>query len=130
MIRRIAGALLAAALLPTTSVHAMTGDSVAAQFRGAWVARNAACTSAVRVVIDANVVTFVNGTARAEYRKLEQCFTCMGKDVKDVTILSTDAMGDSPFTIHLDGSEKPPSARSTSATTASSARVSRSGRTR
>jgi hypothetical protein len=53
-------------------------------------------------VIEANVVTFVNGAQRAEYRQLEQCFTCMGRDVDKVTLLSTDAMGDSPFLIYLD----------------------------
>jgi hypothetical protein len=57
-------------------------------------------------VIDANMVTFVNGTQRAEYRQLEQCFTCMGRDVDNVTLLSTDAMGDSPFLIYLDASTK------------------------
>ena len=46
---------------------------------------------------------------RAEYRKLEQCFTCMGRDVQNITLLSTDAMGDSPWTIYLDGSKKTPS---------------------
>jgi hypothetical protein len=41
-----------------------------------------------------------------EFRKLDQCFTCMGRDVENITILSTDAMGDSPFMIYLDGSKK------------------------
>jgi hypothetical protein len=57
-------------------------------------------------VIEANRVTFVNGAQRAEYRQLEQCFTCMGRDVTNVTMLSTDAMGDSPFIIYLDASKK------------------------
>ena len=52
------------------------------------------------------MVTFVNGAQRAEYRQLEQCFTCMGRDVTNVTMLSTDAMGDSPFMIYLDASKK------------------------
>jgi hypothetical protein len=52
------------------------------------------------------VVTLVKGLDRAEYRKLEQCFTCMGHDVENITLLSTDAMGDSPFMIYLDGSKK------------------------
>jgi hypothetical protein len=30
----------------------------------------------------------------------------MGRDVSDVTLLSTDAMGDSPFSITLDGRKK------------------------
>lgn len=37
------------------------------------------------------------------------CFTCMGRDVQAITLLSTDAMGDSPWTIYLDGSKKTPS---------------------
>jgi hypothetical protein len=32
----------------------------------------------------------------------------MGRDVQNVTLLSTDAMGDSPFMITLDGSGKAP----------------------
>ena len=32
-------------------------------------------------------------------------FTCMGHDVENVTLLFTDAMGDSPFMIYLDGSK-------------------------
>jgi hypothetical protein len=53
----------------------------------------------------------VNGAQRAEYRQLEQCFTCMGRDVTNVTLLSTDAMGDSPFMIYLDASKKKASVR-------------------
>lgn len=86
----------------------MTGGSVAASFRGEWVPAKAACTSPLRLVIEANVVTFVKGADREEFRKLDQCFTCMGHDVKDITLLSTDAMGDSPFMIYLDGSTKKP----------------------
>ena len=52
------------------------------------------------------MVTFVKDADRAEFRKLEQCFTCMGHDVENITILSTDAMGDSPFMIYLDGSKR------------------------
>ena len=88
----------------------MTGGSVAAGFRGASVPASAACTSPLKLVIDANVVTFVNGAQRVEYRQLEQCFTCMGRDVDNVTLLSTDAMGDSPFLIYLDASKKKASA--------------------
>jgi hypothetical protein len=57
-------------------------------------------------VIDANVVTVVHGAQRAEYRQLEPCSTCMGRDVDNVTLLSTDAMGDSPFMLSLDASQK------------------------
>ena len=84
----------------------MTGESVAAQFRGEWVPAKAACTSPLRLIIESNVVTFVKGDDRAEYRKLDQCFSCMGHDVENITWLTTDAMGDSPFTIYLDGSKK------------------------
>lgn len=105
-INRIGAVLLAAAVLTISAAHAMTGESVASGFRGTWVPATAACTSALKVTIDANVVTFINGPQRAEYRKLEQCFTCMGRDVQDITLLSTDAMGDSPWMIYLDGSKK------------------------
>lgn len=102
----ITSAFLAVTALAGVTVHAMTGGSVAAGFRGTWVPASAACTSPLKLVIDANVVTFVNGAQRAEYRQLEQCFTCMGRDVDNVTSLSTDAMGDSPFIIYLDASKK------------------------
>ena len=94
------------AALACGTALAMTGESVAVPFRGAWVPAKASCESPLKVVIDANVVTFVNAADRAEFRKLDQCFTCMGRDVKDVTLLSTDAMGDSPFMITLDGTRK------------------------
>jgi hypothetical protein len=95
----------AAALVCGTAI-AMTGDHVAVAFRGDWVPAKAACTSPLKLVIDANVVTFVNGTQRAEFKKLEQCFSCMGQGVQDITLLSTEAMGDGPFMITLDGSKK------------------------
>ena len=85
---------------------AMTGEHVAVAFRGDWVPAKAACTSPFKLVIDANVVTFVNGTQRAEFQKLEQCFSCLGRDVQNMTLLSTDAMGDSLFMITLDGTKK------------------------
>jgi len=84
----------------------MTGGSVAAAFRGEWVPAKARCTSPLRLIIGPNVVTFVKGADREEFRKLEQCFSCMGHDVEDITLLSTDAMGDSPFTIYLDSSKR------------------------
>lgn len=103
---RITNLLLALSGLACGAALAMTGDSVAPAFRGEWVPAKAACDSPLKLMIDANVVTFVNGAQRAEYRKLEQCFSCMGRDVQNVTLLSTDAMGDSPFTITLDGRKK------------------------
>jgi hypothetical protein len=102
----ITSTVLAVMALAGVTAHAMTGGSVAAGFRGTWVPAAAACTSPLKLVIEANVVTFVNGAQRAEYRQLEQCFTCMGRDVDKVTLLSTDAMGDSPFLIYLDASKK------------------------
>ena len=104
-------AVLACAASMVWPAHAMTGDSVEAKFRGAWVPAAAACTSPLKLVIDANLVAFVNGTQRVEYRKLEQCFSCAGgqSDPSPPTMLSTDAMGDSPFMIYLDRKKKTPS---------------------
>ncbi len=103
---RIAVALLAMAGLACSAAQAMTGGSVEAKFRGDWVPAKAACNSPVKLVIDANLVAFVNGSQRQEFRKLEQCFSCMGHDVQGITLLSTDAMGDSPWTVTMDGSKK------------------------
>jgi hypothetical protein len=77
-----------------------------AKFHGTRVQASAACTSPLKLVIEANRVTFVNGAQRTEYRQVKHCFTCMGRDVTHVTLLSTDAMGDSPFLIYLDASKK------------------------
>ena len=99
-------AVLALSVLACGAAQAMTGDSVEARFRGNWVPAKAACTSPLKLVIDANLVTLVNAAQKAEYRKLEQCFSCMGRDVQGITLLSTDAMGDSPWTVTLDGSKK------------------------
>jgi hypothetical protein len=85
---------------------AMTGDSVAEPFRGSWVPAKTTCDSPLKLVIGPQSVAFVNGAQRAEFRKLEQCFSCMGRDVQDMTLLSTDAMGDSPFMLTLDGRKK------------------------
>jgi hypothetical protein len=98
--------LLALSALACSAALAMTGDSVAVPFRGSWVPAKATCDSPLKLVIDANLVAFVNGTQRAEFRKLEQCFSCMGRDVQEMTLLSTEAMGDSPFMITLDGRKK------------------------
>jgi hypothetical protein len=86
----------------------MTGDSVDARFRGEWVPAKAACNSPLRLVIDAKLVAFINGSQRVEFRKLEQCFTCAAgqSQTEQPTMLSTDAMGDSPFMIYLDGTKK------------------------
>ncbi|MEO5883437.1 MAG: hypothetical protein ABIQ06_13550 [Caldimonas sp.] len=103
---RLSSSVLALAALACSTALAMTGDSVAMPFRGTWVPAKASCDAPLKLVIDANLVTFVNGTQRADFRKLEQCFSCMGRDVTDMTLLSTDAMGDSPFMITLDGTKK------------------------
>jgi hypothetical protein len=103
---RAATSVLALATLIFGTPQEMTGGSVAAAFRGEWVPAKARCTSPLKLIIEPKVVTFVKGADRAEFRRLEQCFTCMGRDVENITILSTDAMGDSPFSIYLDGSKK------------------------
>src|SRR5687767_10092224 len=105
-INLIAISSLAIAVLAFPTSQTMTGCGVAAEFRGEWVPAKAACTSQLKLIIEESTVTFVKGSDRAEYRKLDQCFTCMGHDVKNITLLSTDAMGDSPFMIYLDGSKK------------------------
>jgi hypothetical protein len=94
------------AVVLAVPVLAMTGDHVQPQFRGTWVPASAACTSPVKVVIDANRVTFVNGAQRADFDKLEQCFGCLGQGAGEVVLLSTDKMGDSPWSLTLDGSKK------------------------
>jgi hypothetical protein len=103
---QIAASAFALVALTFGTSQTMTGGSVAAEFRGEWVPAKAACTSSLRLIIEPNIVTFVKGADRAEYRKLEQCFSCMGHDVENITVLSTDAMGDSPFTIYLNGTKK------------------------
>lgn len=104
--KRIATSTFALAVIASSAAQAMTGGSVEAKFRGDWVPAKAACNSPVKLVIDANLVAFVNGSQRQEFRKLEQCFSCMGRDVQGITLLSTDAMGDSPWTVTMDGSKK------------------------
>ena len=94
------------AALACGSALAMTGDYVEVPFRGDWVPAKAVCTSPLKLVIDATVVTFVNGAERAEFRKLDQCFSCMGQGVENVTLLATEAMSDGPFMITLDGRKK------------------------
>ena len=103
---RLSFPAMAIAALACSAALAMTGDSVAEPYRGSWVPAKASCDSPLKLVIDAKVVTFVNGAQRAEFKKLEQCFSCMGRDVQNMTLLSTDAMGDSPFMITLDGTKK------------------------
>ena len=103
---RVATSLFVLAVLIFSPSQGMTGGSVAPAFRGEWVPAKARCTSPLKLIIEPTTVTFVKGADRAEFSKLDQCFACMGHDVENVTVLSTDAMGDSPFTIYLDGSKK------------------------
>jgi hypothetical protein len=93
------------------SASAMTGGAVDAKFQGSWVPAKAGCASPLKVVIGANQVSFVNGSQRVEFRKLEQCFTCAagGMTDKQPVWLTTDATGDSPFILSLDGTRKVPS---------------------
>jgi hypothetical protein len=111
MIRSSRPLLIAVLVLCGGNAQAMTGGSVDAKFRGDWVPAKAACTSALKLTLGANVVAFVNGAERAEYKKLEQCFSCAGgaRDIDPPTMLSTDAMGDSPWMIYLDRKKKAPS---------------------
>lgn len=102
----LAASSLAIAVSAFPTSQTMTGGSVAAEFRGEWMPAKAACTSPLRLIIGATTVIFVKGSDRAEYRKLDQCFSCMGRDVENITWLTTDAKGDSPFIIYLDGSNK------------------------
>ena len=104
--KRIATSAFALAVIASSAAQAMTGGCVEAKFRGDWVPAKAAFNSPLKLVIDANFVAFVNGGQRQEFRKLEQCFSCMGRDVQGITLLSTDAMGDSPWTVTMDGSKK------------------------
>ena len=106
----ITSAVLALSAFAWTAAQAMTGDNIDAKFRGDWVPAKAACTSPLKLVIEANAVSFVNGGQRAEFRKLEQCFSCAGgaRDIDPPTMLSTDAMGDSPWMIYLDRKKKTP----------------------
>ena len=100
--RLIRTALLALLVASAGSAVAITGGSVDPSLRGEWVPAKAACPSPLKVVVEANKVTFFNGPQQQAYAKLEQCFSCAGRDVQNVIWLSTDAMGDSPFIIHFD----------------------------
>src|SRR5688572_19021760 len=75
IILKIVSAAFIAAALAVGNAAAMTGGSVSPEFRGEWVPGNATCTSPTKLVIEANAVTFVNGSQRAAYNKLEQCFS-------------------------------------------------------
>jgi hypothetical protein len=107
--RTLTTAALALSVLACGTAQAMTGGSVEARFRGEWVPAKAACGSPVKLVIGANLVSFINGDQRADFSKLDQCFTCVAGGMSTApqpVWLTTDAMGDSPFTITLDGTRK------------------------
>lgn len=93
-------------LVAASASFAITGGSVDMGVRGTWVPAKAACTSTLKVVVEANKVMFINGAQQQAYNKLDQCFSCAGRDVQNVIWLSTDAMGDSPFIIHFDTAKK------------------------
>lgn len=104
---RIAVIIIASAVVTLGVTQNPRLGIVDAGFRGEWIPQKAICAvSPLRLKIDASGVTFANGEDRAEYRKLDQCLSCMGHDVQNITMLTTDAQGDSPFTIYLDGSKK------------------------
>lgn len=73
-----------AALLASPTTIAITGGSVDLAIRGEWVPAKAACGSALKVVVEANKVTFHNGSQQQAFAKLDQCFTCAGRDVQNV----------------------------------------------
>ena len=98
--------LLTLGLMSSGISMAITGGSVDKALLGTWVPAKAACTSPLKVVVDANKVTFFNGPQQQVYTKLEQCFSCAGRDVQNVVWLSTDAMGDSPFILQVDTAKK------------------------
>lgn len=104
--RRLVSPWFALYTLAGSAALAAPGDKVAAAFHGEWVPPGAACTSPLKLVIAADAVALVNGSRRTEFRKLDQCYACMGRDVRDMTLLSTEAMGDSPFMITLDARRK------------------------
>ena len=93
-------------LFASLSARAITGGKVHTGFVGEWVPVAATCSSSLKVVIGQNRVVFVKGAERVEYSNLEQCFGCAGQGVEGVIMLSTEAMGDSPFMITLDESRK------------------------
>jgi hypothetical protein len=100
--RSIDFALLALGSLIAASAAAITGGSVDPGMRGEWVPEKAACNSPLKVVVEANKVTFSNGAQQQAYTQLEQCFSCAGPSAPNVIVLSTDKMGDSPFMIYID----------------------------
>lgn len=109
--RQILRPVVACAMVLTgVPAAAITGGTVHAGFVGEWVPAAATCASPLKIVIAQNRVVFVSGADRAAYDRLEQCFSCAGQGVMGVTLLSTDAMGDSPFMFTLtEARKKPPS---------------------
>lgn len=112
VLTRVGAPPQAAAPKPASPAKAkpMTGGSVEAKFRGDWVPARAACSSPLRLTVGATTVAFVNGAQRAEYDRLDQCFTCAAgaSQQQQPVWLTTDAMGDSPFIVVLDGTRKTP----------------------
>ena len=100
--RSVHTVVFALAASTALSASAITGGSVDPGVRGEWVPAKAACSSPLKVVVEPNKVTFHNGAQQQAYTALEQCFSCAGRDVQNVIVLSTDKMGDSPFIIYFD----------------------------
>ena len=65
---------------------AMTGEHVAVAFRGDWVPAKAACTSPLKLVIDANVVTVRERCAARRVQEARAVLLGMGQGVQDVTL--------------------------------------------
>ena len=86
----------------------VTLDTVEAPYRGEYVPAKASCSSPLRMLVEAKAVIFVNGSQRAEFRKLDQCLSCEGgqSNPQPITWLTTDAAGDSPFTIYIDRAKR------------------------
>ena len=106
LMRILRNALVVAGTLAAVSATAITGGQVERDLLGTWVPAKAACTSALKVVVEVDKVTFFNGAQQQVFTKLDQCFTCGGKDANNIVWLSTDAMGDSPFIMQVDTAKK------------------------
>ena len=98
-------ALVVGVVVAACPAYAMTND-VLPSFRGTWVPAAAAGISPLEVRIGAQAVTFQNGAQRVEFGKLEQCFSCMRRDVQNVTLLSTDSHGGQPEDAHAGRQEE------------------------
>ena len=53
--------------------NAMAMENVAPEFQGTWVPAKTACSSPLKLTVEPQTVTFVNGTQRQVFNKLDQC---------------------------------------------------------